>query len=70
MVQWLGLCAGAKVLQAVWCGKKTKQANKKQRGQYTRHVNKSRAASPAKLFADTLNSRKEAKIIAENQSKA
>ena len=54
------------------CGmaKKQNRQTKKQRGQYTRHVNKSRAALPEKLFADTLNSRKEAKIIAENQSKA
>ena len=63
MVQWLGLCTliaegpdsnpgwGAKILQAVWCNKKkTKQANKKQKGEYTRHINKSRATLPEKLL--------------------
>lgn len=61
MVQWLGLCAlvaedpgsnpgwKAKILQAVWCGKKTKQANKTQKGEYTGHINKSRATLPEKM---------------------
>lgn len=59
MVQWLGLHLiaedpgsnpgwKAKILQAVWC-KKTKQANKNTEGEYTGHINKSRATLPEKM---------------------